>query len=38
MNDLRLLLTVGGGGRSNGFADFVVDYQDEFVNGLVQLW
>ena len=38
VNDLRLLLTVGGGGRSNGFADFVVNRQNEFVNGLVQLW
>lgn len=38
VNDLRLLLTVGGGGRSNGFADYAVDYQNEFVNGLVQLW
>ena len=38
VNDLRLLLTVGGGGRSNGFADFVVNRQHEFVNGLVQLW
>ena len=38
VNDLRLLLTVGGGGRSNGFADFVVNRRNEFVNGLVQLW
>ena len=38
VNDLRLLLTVGGGGRSNGFADFVVNHRNEFVHGLVQLW
>ena len=38
VNDLPLLLTVGGGGTSNAFADFVVNHQNEFVNGLVQLW
>ena len=38
VDELRLLLTVGGGGRSDGFADSVVNRQNEFVKGLVQLW
>ena len=38
---IRLLLTVGGGGRSNGFRDVVTgnsQMQRQFIKRLVQLW
>ena len=38
---LRLLLTVGGGGRSNGFHGIVmgdIDLQRKFAKNLVQVW